>query len=66
MSVTQAVQKILDQAIDKSTMRASRTFCKDFRPMNIYSIQTNMTATMASLGHQFCVRVGKNWEVDLE
>ena len=34
--------------------------------MNTISILSYMTATMATLGHQFCVRVEKNWEAGLE
>lgn len=34
--------------------------------MNTYSITTIALPTMTSQGHQFCVRVEKNWETRLE
>jgi hypothetical protein len=39
---------------------------KDFRQMNTYHFPTITLATMTSQGHQFCVRVEKNWETRLE
>jgi len=34
--------------------------------MNTYPISTTTLAIMTSQGHQFCVRVEKNWETRLE
>jgi hypothetical protein len=34
--------------------------------MNTYRIPAITLATMTSQGHQFCVRVEKNWETRLE
>jgi len=36
------------------------------KTMNTYSIYNIMLTAVTELGHQFCSRVVKNWEINLE